>query len=228
MNEMDVEELHKLLEADFDVGLLYWKDSGTRKKGSGVAGSKTSDGYYQVCVNNKVYRLHRVLWCLYYKSWPTEYIDHIDRNKSNNSITNLREASAQQNAFNRNHTKSNKSGYRGVATSGDKFKAELRIEDKVVYLGSYRTPEEASIVVEAKAKEIHGEFYVDPVYSYDKSIVPTKIEVNSIAKGVDKRGEKYRARITIKGTKVHLGTFDTLEEASAAFEAAKLERDANK
>ena len=227
MKEIDIEELDKLLTADFETGNLYWKESGTGRKDSGVAGSKTPDGYYQVCINNEVYRLHRVLWCLYYKSWPTEYIDHKDGDKENNSILNLRIASNRQNQYN-SKLRNNFSGYRGVeVTSAKTFRARITLPNlSHKHLGTFNTAEEASIAYENEASLIHGEFYKDPGYKYDKNIplVPLKVKENSIYKGVSKMGNKFQARISINGIRKSLGYFNSAEEASEAYQTALSEK----
>ncbi len=70
-------------------------------------------------------------------------IDHIDRNKLNNKIENLREVTKSENMANRKKHKTNKSGYKGVAyhKASKKWRASVRINKKDVWIGCYKTPE---------------------------------------------------------------------------------------
>ena len=85
-------------------------------------------------------------------------IDHIDENKSNNNVKNLRWATNQDNRYNINKQNNNKTGFKGVPLCKDinKYGACININGKNKHLGYFET---ASKAYEAKAKEIHGEFY---------------------------------------------------------------------
>jgi hypothetical protein len=85
--------------------------------------------------------------------------DHKDGNPANNAIDNLRLASKSQNACNTKVRKSSVTGFKGVERSGTKFQARIRFEGIRYCLGCYATPEEAHAARNAKAKELHGEFF---------------------------------------------------------------------
>lgn len=225
MKELNIEKLDEIFEYDFKEGIIYWKDSGD------VAGGLNNLGYIQVKIEGVHYLVHRILWAAYYGYWPSETLDHIDRVPSNNSISNLREASVRENAYNK-ELPTNKTGYRGVTYRNPNYQAAIRVEAGTLQnLGRFSTAEEASIVVESRAREIHGSFYKDPGYTYDKSIIPMPILANTSSTGyvgVNKKGSKFQAKISIKGKRVSLGVYTTAEEASIAYQEAKLERDANK
>ena len=88
-------------------------------------------------------------------------IDHIDNNPSNNNVKNLRWATCKDNGYNRGKNKNNKSGYKGVSFYKPlkKYQAKIRINNKLKHLGYFKTAEEASKAYEAKAEELHGEFF---------------------------------------------------------------------
>lgn len=87
-------------------------------------------------------------------------VDHKDNNGLNNRRDNIRLATVLQNNQNCRRRLDNTSGFRGVSRNkSGKFVAIISINTKLVYLGSYNTAEEASAAYEAKAMEIHGEFY---------------------------------------------------------------------
>lgn len=84
--------------------------------------------------------------------------DHIDRNKLNNQTKNLRVCTGEQNKWNRGIVKTNTSGFRGVCFAKDtgRWQAGIRSKGKNIYLGQYDSPLEASLVYEAKARELRG------------------------------------------------------------------------
>jgi hypothetical protein len=87
-------------------------------------------------------------------------VDHIDGDGLNNTKSNLRKATRQENTRNRKLLKSNTTGYRGVSYRGDRkaFVARVNI-NKPIYLGYFKTAEEASKVYETYIKSNYGEFY---------------------------------------------------------------------
>ena len=86
-------------------------------------------------------------------------IDHADGDTNNNSLSNLRIADHYQQMQNRGKFKNNTSGYKGVRQIGVKFEARVTAYKVIHYLGMFDTAEEASAAREAKAREVHGEFY---------------------------------------------------------------------
>ena len=97
-NKLTKELLNELFE--YKNGFLYRRKSekGQRYVGK-QAGTLRKDGYYSVRVNGSLYLAHRLIFLMHHGYLP-EMIDHIDGNPSNNLITNLREATNQQNQFN--------------------------------------------------------------------------------------------------------------------------------
>lgn len=112
----------------------------------------THDGYYRVCLckdnNKKILSIHRLVWETYVGPVPAgKQIDHIDRDKTNNSLSNLRLVSPQQNRFNTNskgYTKNNNSNI-------NPWKAKIRVGKKTIHLGCFPTEEQAhNAYLEAK------------------------------------------------------------------------------
>lgn len=89
-----------------------------------------------------------------------EFVDHINCNTMDNRRKNLRVASIADNCRNVGLTVSNKSGYKGVHwhKRDKRWRAQIRINGKVKYLGNFHTPEEAYAVYCEAAKKYHGEF----------------------------------------------------------------------
>ena len=117
-----------------------------------------------LCKNGKVksFRVHRLVGMAFLENPDNkEMIDHIDNNPSNNNVKNLRWATSSDNGCNQDKYKNNKSGYKGVSFNKptNKYRALININGKLKHLGLFETAEEASVAYEAKAKEIHKEFY---------------------------------------------------------------------
>ena len=141
-----VSELHELLTADFEAGRLFWRNAARSTNGRGhdagdEAGYMEPRGYFYLDTGKGRYAVHRILWAMYHGDWPTKEIDHIDRNKSNNAIANLRDVSSRENEANKER-KGNLP--LGVHRKNKRFEARLYANGSRSYLGTYGTPEEAS------------------------------------------------------------------------------------
>lgn len=107
-------------------------------------GSTDVKGYLVTTINRKNYKIHRLIF-LYHNGYMPEFIDHIDQNKSNNRIENLRPATKSQNMANRGSQNNNTSGYKGVCwhKRDRKWKAQIKINRKTINIGKYNDPIEA-------------------------------------------------------------------------------------
>lgn len=93
----------------------YWKKSPTRETGiDDVVGYKAESGYISVRVLGKLYYLHRLVWFMHNAAWPDNCIDHIDGDRGNNCIDNLRDVTQAENNANRRADHNNLNGHRGV------------------------------------------------------------------------------------------------------------------
>lgn len=142
------EELVKVLSYNHNTGEFHWKEH--RGGGSvigGLAGSLENTGYISIRIGRTPYLAHRLAWFYCFQEWPCKNIDHVDRNKINNSIDNLRELDQIWNTRNRGINKNNTSGYTGVHYSKEKdfWVAEIIINKVKHRLGYFSTPELASI-----------------------------------------------------------------------------------
>jgi len=128
--------------------------------------SNNKDGYKKIGLTKngkqKYFLIHRLVGKAFLENPDNKpVIDHIDNNPANNNVKNLRWATSKDNSANQGKSKNNKSGFKGVAyhKPSNKYRAQIRINGKIKHLGYFETAEEASKVYEAKAKEIHKEFY---------------------------------------------------------------------
>lgn len=114
-------------------------------------------GYGYVSVEGRPYLAHRIAWAHYYGRWPDGVVDHIDHNKANNSIANLRDVSHRENCQNIvRPPKHNTTGLLGVSLTqnGQRFRAYLKVLGRQVSLGTYDTAEEAHAAY-LRAKNTH-------------------------------------------------------------------------
>lgn len=99
--------------------------------------------------------LHRLLM----NPSPENVIDHINGNALDNRRCNLRECSKRQNAFNQRKHSDNTSGYKGVSKiSSGKWRAEIGVSYKRIYIGCFETPELAAQAYDIRAQEMYGEY----------------------------------------------------------------------
>ena len=140
-----------------ESGVFLWKVRGPGRMMGKALGTKNWDGYLAMKIMGELYYAHRVAWLYTHGVWPESAIDHKDRNRSNNAISNLRLATHSQNSA-RKRTKRHVAPARGVMPQGPGFVSRIYMNGKRHYLGYFKTVEEASAAYQAKAKEIHGEF----------------------------------------------------------------------
>lgn len=102
-------------------GKIFWiKPTSNRVRFGLEAGSITRRGYKAVSIDGRLYLVHRIIWLWHHGYLPENGIDHIDKNKNNNKIENLREVSQQCNVRNSSLSRSSKTGVRGVSWNKQK------------------------------------------------------------------------------------------------------------
>lgn len=152
---------HSIFE--YQDGHLYWKISTRNTNIGDRVGSPDGDGYIMFGYDNKVYKMHRVIFEMFNPDEDISdlFIDHKDRDRSNNRIENLRSVSPLQNSMNRKGWANSGIGLKGVSfdPKGGKYVAQI-IYNKVRHrLGRFETAEEAKAAYDRKAFELHGEYF---------------------------------------------------------------------
>lgn len=94
---------------------IYHKDCYRRSKNKTLVSQKLDNGYKKMRFNNRSWRQHRVVWLLTYGCWPVGDIDHINGDRADNRIENLRDVCGPQNQQNRAIGKNNKTGHMGIS-----------------------------------------------------------------------------------------------------------------
>lgn len=158
---MDAEifELKDVLAYDSSTGNFHWKVYTRKTKPGQLAGCLNSQGYVQIMYKQVNYLAHRLAWLFTYGEYPEQYLDHINQNKSDNRLSNLR---AVNNSFNMSNIdapcKNNSVGYRGVSRNKNGFSAKLKFQNVIYYLGTFSTPEEAHQKYQNKKQELLKEY----------------------------------------------------------------------
>lgn len=143
----DQTELKELFNYDPDTGVVTRKKCTANRHVLGeVVGFAGSRGYLQAAVRSVKYPLHRLIWCLVTGEWPEGDIDHINRNRADNRLANLRAVTRSENNHNAGMSRRNKSGYTGVCW--DKAKnswiANICVGGKTKHIGRYASAERAA------------------------------------------------------------------------------------
>lgn len=125
-----------------------------------LAGSQTWKGYWCIRIDGRCYMSHRLAWLAVYGEWPVETVDHIDGDRRNNQIANLRLASNGQNLWNRKAQRNNTSGSKGVTfdRSRSKWIAQIAVDGRRHHLGRFDSIDDASAAYRCAAVKYHGEF----------------------------------------------------------------------
>jgi len=154
-------ELKEILLYDEVTGELRWKKfrGGRGAAGKPLAGKLNNTGYYTIGINGKVYLRHRVIWALYHGYWPENQIDHINRDKTDNRISNLREVSHSCNTRNAKLRVDCTSGIKGVLFhSGiNRWTAVIRCKGRKYNLVT--TTDKVEAVAARLAAEQHLKWY---------------------------------------------------------------------
>jgi hypothetical protein len=149
--------LHELFE--YKDGILYSKVARYKtsiKKGD-VVGFISNKGYLRTCINYKSYKLHRLIFMMFYGYMPRE-IDHINGNKTDNRIENLREVNHSQNQWNRPKTSRNTTGKKGITFEYGKWRVRVGANNKTINVGVFDNLELAELVAIEARNKFHGNF----------------------------------------------------------------------
>lgn len=144
-----------------DTGVFVWRVRPNGRVAPGdAAGSICHLGYRRIQVDGRVYLAHRLAWLYCHGRWPALHIDHIDMDRDNNALANLREATRSQNQANTKTPRGNRLGVKGVQWAPDVGKYRVRVSVLGVRrtVGYYETVDEAGAAYRAAAVETFGEF----------------------------------------------------------------------
>jgi hypothetical protein len=155
VTDLTADRLREVLDYDPETGVFRWKVSACGLAGQ-EAGSTNGLGYLRIRVDGKRYVASRLAWLYVHGRWPSDRIDHRDRQRARNPIENLRESTRVQNKANQTRRKDNLTGFKGVHKVGARYQA--RFGPKAKHLGLFATPEEAHARYVREATEQWGDF----------------------------------------------------------------------
>lgn len=152
-----VEVLRQLFTVDESTGAIFRKSNGKRA-------DHPSKDYRRVFINRVAYAAHRIVWAMNTGSYPEVEIDHINRDKNDNRIANLRSATKSENAANRVMPRRlNHDLPKGVVRhSSGKYQSQICVSGKYIYLGLFSTIDAASAAY-GEAATLHFGEYASPL-----------------------------------------------------------------
>lgn len=135
------------LSLDADTGHIRWTAGG---RNGHRAGTKDKYGYRIIHVDGKQYYAHRIAWHLFHGKWPEGSLDHINGDKDDNRLVNLREACTREQSRNKPMPSNNKSGVVGVFRDKPtgRWRACIGVDGDTVYLGLF---DDLSLAIEARS-----------------------------------------------------------------------------
>lgn len=177
--------------------------------------------YARTRIEGKHTQMHRLIL-----PSPTDMvIDHVNGNGLDNRRANLRLATQRQNNAHRVRGKENAaSKYIGVylGRDGKSWRAQIVVNDNLIYLGLFRTQRDAATAYNKASLAYNGEFAAlnnIPAHDPDDIPFPEPLVTSSGYHGVYAHGKRWQTQITAKGRQIHVGVFDTPEEAAQARDA---------
>ncbi len=146
-------QLKELLHYDNRTGIFTRKKLTNRTAIAGGVSNK--DGYNRISIKNKRFLAHRLAWLYEHGKFPKHTIDHINHNRSDNRISNLREVAHKVNCMNQSKRSNNKSGITGVYFDKERntWNATICIDGKTKALGRYSSISEAAQVRSISERE---------------------------------------------------------------------------
>lgn len=150
-SNITAEYVWSILDYNPDTGIFY--------KNNKAVGGKDEKGYVRLSIDGHHYRAHRIAWLLMFGKWPLEQIDHINGNRFDNRIENLRQATNGQNQ----HNKKIFNKIKGISkhSKSGKWHARIMLDKKHISLGLYDCPAAASFAYQVAA-DLHFKEFARP------------------------------------------------------------------
>jgi hypothetical protein len=153
------ELLQALFRYEPDGRLLRLVTTNPRATALTYSGSPNKAGYLRTRVAGKLYYNHHLVWFLHHGTWPPA-LDHINGDKADNRIENLRICDHTGNMRNALLRRDSTTGIKGIGWRPDKqrYRARIVVDRKEICLGHFKTLEEAKAVMQDARNKYHGEF----------------------------------------------------------------------
>ncbi len=165
MKTTSIERLKQVLRYEPETGKLYFiaradahPSFNSRWAGKEAITANNGHGYLRGNVDGTLMLAHRIAWALHFGEWPNAAIDHINGNRADNRIENLRLANKQQNAWN-SKPRQGSSKFKGVSWHDcGQWVAQITREDRSSYIGLFPSEIEAAKAYDTQARTVFGEF----------------------------------------------------------------------
>jgi len=150
--------LKELVHYDPDTGVFTWRKKPGKKIMVGSRlGTTMKNGYRKCSIAGKQYTLHRLAILYVTGEWPPHDVDHINGDRADNRIKNLRCVTRSSNMENqRSARRNNATGHLGVVPVGSKFVSKIQVRGKSHWIGTFETPEEAHEAYLKVKRDLHG------------------------------------------------------------------------
>lgn len=159
--KLTLEMLKHALDYNPETGVFTWKNKISCKNVVGEVAGGNDNGYVRISLYRQKHMAHRLAWFYVHGIWPDEEVDHVNMDRSDNRICNLRPANKEQNSRNRHAQVNNKVGLKGVcehAQQPGKYTAQIGINNKKKHLGIFTDPLEAHKAYVKASSELHQKF----------------------------------------------------------------------
>lgn len=157
-NILTQDRLKQLLNYDPETGVFRYACARPKVRVGAVAGhTHAGHGYRQIKLDGKLYLAHRLAWLYVHGEWPTDLLDHINRNRVDNRLANLRLSDKYLNRQNTNTPANNTSGAKGVTWNKtlNKWHARLSLHGKRYHVGWFLDKDAAVAARHAAEVQMH-------------------------------------------------------------------------
>lgn len=156
MKVLAQDRLKELLQYDADTGRFVWKIKPNRRVVVGTEAGANKDGYVVIRLSGVNYFAHRLAWLYVHGKWPNEHIDHINGDRADNRLCNLRDVNRSTNMRNMRAHKDSMVPLVGVSIDSRRskpYRASIYTDGKHKHIGYFATADEARVAyMQAKEK----------------------------------------------------------------------------
>jgi len=160
-------DIKKEISYNQETGVFSWNVTRDRVVAGMRAGTVDPKGYRRIRYKRQQYFEHLLAFFYVHGKFPAQQIDHINGDRADNRISNIREVSCSENAQNRWANKRNKTGLMGVNFNFGKYRAFIRINNQTTCLGNFETAHDAHEAYKIAKAQHHKFFNANRMTNYD-------------------------------------------------------------